>query len=195
LNPGRSYERRRRETIPILYISTEGTTEERYFNMLKSRYAGYSIKIIESKTKNATGVVKNCINRMSQSDDTADRGIAIFDVDENTVDEMEKAFKLAKENRIMVAISNPFFEVWLLMHYQTVPERYMKEDVYKKLLEHLPSYTKTGDLEGIRQNIAEAVSRGYSKYGECGCELVPARCPSTNLHCVVKRIMDGNIDW
>jgi hypothetical protein len=99
--------------------------------MLKARGTGFEIRAFESKRKNATGVVESCIDRMSQTHDPGDmdKGIAVFDVDENTADDIKNAIELSLQNRIKIAIANPSFETWLLMHFQHIPEEFKKEDI------------------------------------------------------------------
>jgi hypothetical protein len=156
---------------------------------------GFEMVTFESKRKNATGVVESCISRMSQTDDPENRGIAVFDVDENDPEDIRNAFELAQKNQVMVAISNPQFEVWLLMHFQNIPDEFIKEDIERKLKGHMPLYSKSADLSGLRPNISCAMERGYSKFREHGCDSVLANCPSTNMHCIVKRIVSRELDW
>lgn len=191
----RSYARRKKETVPVLYVSTEGTTEKNYFNMLKVRGMGFEMEIFESKRKNAANVVESCFERMSQTDDPKNKGIAVFDVDENTNEDITKAFEKAQEYGIKVAISNPRFETWLLMHFQEIPNEFEKEDVDMRLMRYMPEYSKTADLSELKPKIQYAIKTGYSKFEEYGCRDVQANCPSTNMHCVVKRIMDRDLDW
>lgn len=91
-------------------------------------------------------------------------------------------------------VSNPSFEAWLLTHYQSIPAEFTKEDIDRKLKEWMPTYSKTGDLTELKLRIGDAVSRGYSSYRENGCETIWANCPSTNMHHIVKHIMERDID-
>jgi len=197
LTAERSYARRRRETVPVLYISTEGTTEANYFNMLKKRGMGFEMQVFESKRKNATAVVEFCIDRMMQTHDPGDndKGIAVFDIDENTAEDIENAINIAQENGILIAISNPCFETWLLSHFQKIPIEFNKDDILRKLCGHVPNYSKTADLSEFRPQIPFAISNGHAQYEKCTCDRVPFICPSTNVHCIVECIMNRKIDW
>jgi len=100
LNADGGYLRRRREAVPALYISTEGVTEKKYFDLLNAQNMGFVMRPFTAKRKNPTGVVETCIDRMSQTNDSADRGVAVFDVDNNTQEDFIEALKLAQINRI-----------------------------------------------------------------------------------------------
>jgi hypothetical protein len=68
--------------------------------MLKTRNAGFALEPFVSKRKNAMGVVESCFDRMSNAEDPTDRGLAVFDVDENTYDDIRNALELAQKNGI-----------------------------------------------------------------------------------------------
>ena len=176
-----------------LYLN-RGHHRKKYFTMLKAPNRGFEMQVFASKRTNPVGIVESCMGRMSLTNDPADRGIAVFDIDNNTDEELAEAFKLAAENGIYAAISNPFFETWLLMHFQSIPNEFGKEDIDRKLKEHMPAYSKTAELTELKMRIADAIQRGYSGYGEWGCETVLSNCPSTNMHCAVKRIIDGKMN-
>jgi hypothetical protein len=80
------------------------------------------------------------------------------------------------------------------MHFQNIPDGFKKEDIHRKLQEHMPAYSKTGDLTALKNRIQNAISAGELTY-DCGSEAVSIRCPSTNLHSVVRCIIERKIDW
>jgi hypothetical protein len=99
----------------------EGKTEALYLNHLKERNSNLEIIVCGSENKNPSKMVNNCIQKMGEKEiDPAhgDLAFCVFDVDMNEKDDLQKAIKLADRHSITLIISNPRFEIWLLMHFR-----------------------------------------------------------------------------
>lgn len=85
----------------------------------------------------------------------------MFDVDDYAED-VARAVPTARRAKISLAISNPCFEFWLLLHFAD-HTAWLKgpEAVKAQLCRHLSSYDKTKvDFATFAPRIADAVERG-----------------------------------
>lgn len=55
----------------------------------------------------------------------------------------------------------PCFELWLLLHFEDVQHAYHRDDIYKKLCVHLPSYSKgmKGTYAETKDHLSKAIER------------------------------------
>lgn len=102
----------------VIRVLTEGrVTEPDYIDILRTQYSGVSIKIVEKGSPPKTLVDK--ARRYQSSNDEHnpdfDEIWCIFDVDEHP--NIEQAIQEARDNGINVAVTNPCFELWLVLHY------------------------------------------------------------------------------
>lgn len=65
---------------------------------------------------------------------------AVFDVDDHP--QFAQAIDMARSNKIETAISNPSFELWLLLHFRLQPGMQHREAVLKLLKQYDPTYDK-----------------------------------------------------
>ena len=111
----------RRKRKSVVFIICEGSeTEINYFNKFKSRNSLITIKAITSQYKSAHGLVKRAEDTIKQelySPQDGDELWCVFDRDENTNEELQKAEALAARRGYSVAFSNPSFELWYLLHF------------------------------------------------------------------------------
>ena len=101
-------------------------------------------------------------------DSEVDCVCVIFDRDYRGLeDKLQKLYEKCQEHNIYMAISNPNFELWLLMHFPNI-DQYNKEDLFKnpKNLrnEIFPEYSKHKKYLEI---VLSMVANGYTK----GCRI------------------------
>ena len=111
----------------------------------------------------------------------------VFDVDDHRL--IVEAKEQAKANGVEVAISNPCFELWALLHFQD-----QRADIERGKVQHLcatcmPGYEKKLDYEALRPKYSDALKRAevlekwHDSRGTVGAN------PSTLVHRLVQRIM------
>jgi hypothetical protein len=183
--------RKSRKTVPVIYVSVEGIREELYFKSLAERNAGFSIRVFQSKRKNATGVVESCADRMKRCS-SEDIGIAVFDVDENTEDDVTEAVRLAKDSNVSIAITNPSIEFWILLHFEKTTHLVTTESIMERLDKLVNGgYTKTRNInDQLTPRIVRASERAKSIFEEDDPIAVFKTCPSTNVHWAVEMILE-----
>jgi len=139
-----------REQIPVILVATEGDkTEPQYFEILKSANKALNIQIVPSKGKSSpSGVLKNIKEEIKKREiGKRDKAWLVVDIDEWTINELNVVYEwsLLKAN-YGLAVSNPKFEYWLLLHFDKGNNIKNKEECIKRLLRHIPSFEK-GDID------------------------------------------------
>lgn len=67
------------------------------------------------------------------------------------------------KNQYGLAVSNPKFEYWLLLHFENGNRIRSSRDCSDKLKHYLPDYDKGIQPEKLRPDISDAISRAESK--------------------------------
>lgn len=126
---------RRRKLKPVILIVTEGSqTEPKYFEHYRSRQTNIDIRVVGSRTKGGEtdylGLIRKAVEYQNKNQISASNGDAVWvvadgDVNYNNPDPiaakdtlLSSARKLADAKGIHIAISNPCFEFWYLLHFQ-----------------------------------------------------------------------------
>lgn len=157
---------------PIILIGTEGTdTEPDYFNLVRSIFNSVTIKICPSRGMKGSSpdrVLKRMRSELALTPlkkDRGDQAWIVIDRDQWTNEQFDHVFDWEKEkSHYHVAISNPKFEYWLLLHFYNASGIRTPREVEEKLLKYLPNYNKhlsSGDIS--KEGILEAIERCSSK--------------------------------
>jgi hypothetical protein len=65
----------------------------------------------------------------------------------------------ARDNGIRIAISNPCFELWILLHFQDQRAHIERGALHHACVSYLPGYEKEVPFDKIRANYPMAVQR------------------------------------
>ena len=136
----------------VVIIVTEGITEEIYFNGLKQRNSNIEMKPRKGKRTNARQLMEECERQIYANEIDIERGdiaICAFDVDNNSQDDIKVAIEIAEKNKIIVAVSNPCFELWYLLHFRDINHRVTSIEVQKELLGYIEKFEKTKDYRDL----------------------------------------------
>ncbi len=147
--PGRSRSLGRR-----ILISCEGEeTEYRYFEDIRKslRMEPNKIIVLEPEASDPLSVVGQVLDerayrKQEKAWDENDMAWAVFDGDEhraNNINNWREALQLAQVNDIHLAISNPSFEYWYLLHYQNQNSSLTRQQAMRLLKVHIPDYEKS----------------------------------------------------
>ena len=153
---GKGYQSRRerfRKPRKKVVIVCEGEkTEINYFNGLKTRDSGVDIIPVPGGT-HPKHIVKYAEERMnSKWSIDFEEGDCIwcaFDVDENTNQDIKDAHEHAKTKNIQIALSNPCFEIWFLLHYKQIFSQISRQDVVKELKKFISDYIKNQPINHL----------------------------------------------
>ena len=123
---------------------------------------------------------------MKKEDPTYDEVWCVFDIDEHPL--VPEAKQQARDNQIDVAISNPNFELWLLLHFQEQQSALHWKKVPSVLKKHMPGYKKDPPMDQLMPRYSEATNRArrlaemHARNNNDGAN------PSTGVHVLTERI-------
>lgn len=140
-----------------ILIACEGEeTEYRYFEDIRKslRMEPNKIIVLEPEASDPLSVVRQALDERTyrkQDKEWAknDMAWAVFDGDEhiaNNINNWREALRLARRNDIHLAISNPSFEYWYLLHYQDQNSSLTRQQAVRLLKAHIPDYEKSDVL-------------------------------------------------
>lgn len=153
--PVRSYRKR-------FVIATEGQeTEPRYFSMFNSKHSTVQVVLLKGKRKTSPGQV---LDRLKKADiGKKDQAWIVIDRDTWGEDELNQVFNGCKAKKYNMALSNPMFEYWLLLHFEE-GNGVHTGNVENRLKTHLPDFAKSHvEIHKIKPGIDDAVSRAERK--------------------------------
>lgn len=155
---------RKRQVKPIILIVTEGSrTEPKYFEHFKTRQTNIDIRVVGSRSSSGetdyVSLIRKAQEYQKKNQMSSDNGdsawvVADGDVNLNNPDpvasknqQLKKARKLAERSEIQMAISNPCFELWYLLHFRYTTKHLKDYNAVKnELIPFLPEYEKTNDV-------------------------------------------------
>lgn len=194
---GRSLRRR------ILIICEGKVTEVGYFKDLRRAFSNPSVRVeIDPRHGAPRALVQRAIRLRKEAEAAAQRREddtyrysevwCVFDVDDHP--DLEPLRQEAEQNGISLAISNPCFELWALLHFQNHTS-YIERQVLAGLLRRrLPNYQKALPFEKIHPGYALAVQRATAldRHREGASD--PGGNPSTGVYRLTERIREGGRD-
>lgn len=155
---------RRRSIKPVILIVTEGSqTEPKYFEHLRTRKNNVDIRVVGSRSSAGESDYISLVHKAveyKEKNQLAKRNgdtvwvVADGDVNYNNPNpidnknmQLRKARRMAEAKDIQIALSNPCFELWYLLHYQyTTKFLGNYNDVSRLLKNFIVNYRKTIDV-------------------------------------------------
>lgn len=183
-----------------LLIVCEGKiTEPRYFEDLRHENRN---RLVSVKIEPNCGVPKSVVGyartlkrqaeqqarRMSDSYLKYDQVWCVFDID--THPNVTEAKQQAHDNGILVAVSNPCFELWILLHFQdqSAPEHH--HAIQNALRNYLPDYEKEVPYDRVRELVEDALRRARDLDQWQENRENSGGNPSTGVYHLVERIRE-----
>jgi len=117
---------------------------------------------------------------------------AMFDRDDHP--KFKEAKDKARNKGVHLAISNPFFEIWGIYHYQDREGQIERDQCQKRLEELCPSYDRNSgkifeDQDIIKDKYCDAIRRAEKSLDSREQEGDPEGNPSTSLHRLINAIL------
>ena len=155
---------RRRKIKPVILIVTEGSqTEPKYFEHYRNRQTNIDIRVVGSRTSGGEtdylSLIRKAVEYQNKNQISVSEGDSVWvvadgDVNYNNPDPitakdslLSKARKMADAKGIHIALSNPCFEFWYLLHFQYTTKFFKDYPAVKNALTtYLPDYEKAGDV-------------------------------------------------
>ncbi|HSG38085.1 MAG TPA: RloB family protein, partial [Thermoanaerobaculia bacterium] len=116
----------------------------------------------------------------------------VFDVDDHP--DLESLRQEAEQNGISLAISNPCFELWALLHFQNHTSHIERQVLASLLRRRLPAYRKALPFEKIHPGYAQAVQRAAALDRHREDIEDPGGNPSTGVYRLTEQIRQGGRD-
>ena len=133
-------------------VACEGETEQRYFKMIRGALPRSSnlIFVIKPGETNPSSIVEAAhAEREKQKNGKGwgrgDTVWAVYDGEEHYESDQkdwQNAIEFAKRQRVELVISNPSFELWLLLHFQEQNAHIHRKNAIAKLQSYVHSYAK-----------------------------------------------------
>jgi hypothetical protein len=141
----------------ILIVCEGQKTEPLYFKGIRQqrRLRTLQVKIVDTAGKtDPMSIIDRAISerqsiKSENGWESGDTAWAVLDGDEHIERDKNnwlKALTLAEKQKINLAITNPCFEFWYLIHFQDAYAPMNALTALKKLQKHLPNYTKAQTL-------------------------------------------------
>jgi hypothetical protein len=151
----------------LFVIATEGRkTEPDYFRLFNSKEATIRLRVLPSKHRTsprhvlerAEAAVKK--EQLKKTDETW----LVIDIDQWPLDQLEEVFAGCQFSGFSLAVSNPKFEYWLLLHFEDGGAVESSRACSEKLRHYLPDYDK-GNLAAhkLYSKIPDAIRRAKEK--------------------------------
>jgi RloB-like protein len=202
----RSFERPRHPRLvgrKAIVVCEGEKTERGYFEAIRQsmRLPTLRLKVIFPEGTDPLTIVTSAVEeKRVQLRERAwfpgDVAWAVFDGDEHRLsipDRWQKALQLARANQVKVAVSNPNFELWYLLHYQNHTADINRANILKLLRKHLPRYEKSMVMwpTPLQPLTKRAVARAEELLLRINRDRLPEHAnPSTGVHELVQHLLD-----
>jgi hypothetical protein len=197
----RSIKRRsphRQPKTRILIVCEGRVTERQYFKAFQHQVRNSRVHVEVSKETGVPLTVVQCAIRLrdeavSEAKRERDENLlwdqvwGVFDVDEHP--NLDKAIQLAGSEGICLAVSNPSFELWALLHFQDQRAFATRQQVRASLKTHLPDYEKSLDFALMHPHYADALRRAQDLDHAADVHEASGRNPSTGVHRLTELIV------
>jgi len=177
-----------REPKPLILVVCEGkVTEPQYFRGFTNACLNPRVDI---RIPGEHGTPKRLVEVAKEYKKLAEEAAAkegdenlafdsvwcVFDVDEHPL--IPDAIQMARDNGIHLAISNPAFELWLLLHFRDSPGMKRRDQVRELLEDFVEEYDKhvdfvkdysTGYDDAVKRSkrLSEIASNSGRSYHDC----------------------------
>jgi len=192
--------RARKVKTTVLIVCEGKKTEPKYFNFLKKEWVapGVNVEICGRECGSAPiNVVDFAIGQKqgaqkSESRDKYDQVWCVFDVDKH--ESLARALDKASANGLRVALSNPCFEYWYILHFEKTGRAFQSSaEAVKRLKKHYSEYDKGNSsiCEKIFKDTDLAIKHSEEVIIEKQWGDNLSHCnPSTHVHRLVKLLQD-----
>lgn len=187
-----------RDPLPLILVVCEGeVTEPQYIEGFRLVHAVTTVRMrVKSPGGDPRALVEAAIRLRNDAAERArrerddnlgyDEVWCVFDVDQHA--RLPDAQTLARGEAIHLAVSNPCFELWLVLHFadHTAPADAAR--ARRTLRKHLPGYDKHLRFEDLKDGYPDAVRRAEALLERHRGLDQENGNPSTSVHLLTERI-------
>jgi hypothetical protein len=181
-----------RDPKPTILIVSEGErTEPEYLRGFAKAYRNSRVTIqIAPEHGVPRTLVETAKRRKKEAENEAarekDDNLAfdsvwcVFDMDEHP--QVGEAKEMARDNGIDLAISNPCFELWLLLHFRENPGMQDRAKMKTMLTKHVPEYDKHVEYATYSAGYQQAAARAKRMDEAAESDGDAGRNPTTGVY-------------
>lgn len=154
----------------ILILCEDGKSSKLYFEAFKKDeklrrdLASVSIEVVHPKDHSPVGLVKAAKDKKKKAKRERNPYDEIWIVlDKDYHANMDKAFNMAKDNKINIALSSICFEYWVLLHFEKTSKAFRKCDEVISYIrkKHFSNYLKSDNTYiDLKDKINIAIKNG-----------------------------------
>ncbi|MGM0291255.1 RloB family protein [Enterococcus sp. MSG3310] len=184
----------------VTMIFCEGETEKYYFDMLKRKYSSGNVIPIKSEvvSGNSWVLVENAVTKMNAEKHRYDfeQVYVVYDKDNESHSDIEKALKIAKENNIITLYSNQCFEYWVLLHYKESSNSNTSDQLYKLLEKEMELDSSYSNIKGqeVSTYLVDKIHIAFNNAQKLNISeninINISKNPYTNIHHHIKNIFN-----
>jgi hypothetical protein len=190
----------KREPRQRLLVLCEGKiTEPTYFRAFRHEHKSH---LVDVEVVPECGVPKSLVELAVEQKKRAEKEArrrgdpylkydevwCVFDTDEHP--NLLEAKQQAKDNGLKLAISNPCFELWVLLHFQDQRAHQDRAWIQAACRRHLPDFVKQVPYDRVQPSYAEAVARAKALVKWQAEQDRPGGNPCTAVHELTERIAE-----
>ena len=192
--------RMERHIRKVFHVAAEGSrTEPMYFRMFNDLNPDVSVRFVRTGRKSDPDRLLEKMQGHLEDNglDSNEEAWIVADTNSNSD---ERLFKLhdwqGNDERYGVAIGNPMFEYWLLLHFENGNDMKSFRNCKQRLKRHVPGFKKSTDIgkfigdsrnEAVITRVAMAMKRARKHDGP-QCETWP-RTTGTTVYRIVEKIL------
>ncbi len=159
---------RNRRFKKLFVIATEGEkTEPTYFKSLNTGRSVVSVKCVKGNTASSPGdVLKRMKKHINKKELIGgDEAWIVVDKDDWQDADLKTLLEWSQsQTNFGLAVSNPCFEYWLLLHFEDGNKVANEKACMTRLKKHMPHYAKGAlDITKLESGVADAVRRAESR--------------------------------
>jgi hypothetical protein len=190
-----------RDPKPTILVVTEGTkTEPEYLHGFVSACHNPRVTIqiapehgvprtLVEIAKRRKNVAEEDAAREKDDNLAFDSVWCVFDIDEHP--RVADASQMARDNGIDLAISNPSFELWLLLHFRENPGMQDRARIRDMLRKHVPEYGKHAEYATYSAGYQQAATRAKRMDESAEKDGDSGRNPTTGVYKLTEFIRTG----
>jgi RloB-like protein len=148
---------------------------------------GGTPKVLVERAVELTKAAEKAAKRGKDENLKYDVAWCVFDVDVHPL--IAEAQQQARDNDIKVAVSNPCFELWALLHFQDQHAHIERREVQRQCRHYMPDYEKRLPCEALMVEYDEAVRRSEQLEHWHHTRGTEGGNPSTGVHRLTEEIM------
>lgn len=151
----------------LFIIAVEGAkTEPQYFSIFNNNNSIVCIECLKGNGDSSPlQVLRRMENRLKEQNcRPSDQAWLVIDKDQWTDEQILQLFQWTQKSpNHGLALSNPKFEYWLLLHFEDANDITSSRDCSDRLKRHLPGYDKAIDCRKIAGRVSDAIQRAKRK--------------------------------